>query len=174
MLDPARRVVALLLPEDADRFTFESSEAADDRLVLAEIAVAGEGRELGDEALDVVAEARTALDARDLGLLPGRQVGVEIGQRLVGAGLEPGDFLGEGGRVALLCDRAQLVQAGVDFGDRRFEAEIGAHSILAANRPRRGGARKLAAGRGEVKRPRGLLRVPSLASALAMRQKGEA
>ena len=47
VLHPARCVVALLLPEDADRFALESSEAADDRFVLAEIAVAGEGRELG-------------------------------------------------------------------------------------------------------------------------------
>ena len=126
------------------------SEAADDRLVLAEIPVAGEGRELGDQPLDVVAEVRTALDARDLGLLPGRQVGVEIGQRLVGAGLELGDLVGEGRRIAFLRDRAQFVEAGVDIGDRRFETEIGAHPVLAANRPR-GGARKLAARRGEVK-----------------------
>src|SRR5262249_12601074 len=97
--DPARGVVALLLPEDTDRFAIESSEAADDRFVLAEISVARERRELGDEPLDVIAETRAPLSARDLRFLPRREVGVEIGQSLFGPRLELGDFLRESRRI---------------------------------------------------------------------------
>src|SRR6185437_2689937 len=132
--DPARRVVALLLAEHADRLALESAQAADDRLVLAEITVAGERRELGDEPLEIVAEPRAPLGARDLGLLPGREVGVEVGQRLFGPRLEPGDLVGDRGGIALFRDGPQFVETGVDVGDRRFEAEIGAHPVLAANR----------------------------------------
>ena len=42
-------LVALLLAEHADRLAAKAAEAADDRLVLGELAVAGERRELGDE-----------------------------------------------------------------------------------------------------------------------------
>ena len=76
-------------PMTHHRFALEPAEAADDRLVLAVIAVARERRELGDEPVDVIGEARSALHAGDLGLLPGRQIGVEIRQRLVGPGLQP-------------------------------------------------------------------------------------
>ena len=47
--EPALGVGALFLAEDADRLAAEAAEAADDRLVVAEFAVAGERRELGDE-----------------------------------------------------------------------------------------------------------------------------
>ena len=49
-------------------------------------------------------------------------MGVEIGQRLVGLGLELGDFLLERRQIALLRDRAQFIETGVDVGDRRLEA----------------------------------------------------
>ena len=75
----------------------KSSEAPYDGFVLAEIAVAGEGCELGDERLDIVAEMRPPLGARDLGFLPGGESGVEIGQRLLGLGLELRELLGERG-----------------------------------------------------------------------------
>ena len=145
----------------------KSAEAADDRLVLAEIAVAGQRRELGDEPLDVVAKMRPPLCARDLRLLPRRQAGVEIGQRLFGSGLELADFVGQRRRIALLRHGSQFIEAGLDIGDCRFKAEIGAHPVLAANRTGgKRGARKLAARGGEVKRSGGPVH---LASGRAMR-----
>ena len=112
----------------------KSSEAGDDRFVLAEITVAGERRELGDKPLDVIAEAGTSLCARDLRFLPRRQIGVEVGQRLFGSGLELADFLRERGGIAFLRHGAHFIETGLDIRDRRFEAEIGAHPVLAANR----------------------------------------
>ena len=111
------------------------SEPADDRGVLAELAVAGQRREVLDQALDVVAEMRPALDARDLGLLPRRQRRVEIGERLGGLRLELGDLLAEGRRLPFGGERAQFVDARVDFGHRRFETQISAHMTLQRTRP---------------------------------------
>ena len=75
-------VVALLLADDADRLAPEAAEAADDRLVLAELAVARERHEIGDQALDVIVEVRPPLGARDLRLLPGRERCVESASAL--------------------------------------------------------------------------------------------
>ena len=46
---PAFCIRALLVPDDADALAFEAAEAADNRLVLAERAVARERREIGDQ-----------------------------------------------------------------------------------------------------------------------------
>ena len=127
VLEAALRVVALLLADDDDGCAAEPAETADDRLVLAEIAVAGERGEVGDQTFQIVGAARPPLDARDLGFLPGGEGGVEVGERLLRLRLELGDLLGERGQVALLGDGAQFVDAGVDIGDGLFETQIGAH-----------------------------------------------
>ena len=67
------------------------------RLVLAELAVAGERRELGDQRVDVVEAMRPLRMARHLRLLPRRQVGVEVAQRLRRLGLEPRDLVADVG-----------------------------------------------------------------------------
>ena len=59
--------------EDRDRLAAEAAEPGDDRLVLAEFAVAGERLEIGDQPGDVVLGVRPVGMARDLRLLPGRQ-----------------------------------------------------------------------------------------------------
>ena len=66
------------MADDADALAAEAAEAADDRLVLAEFAVAGERREIGDQAVDVIEAMRPLRMARDLRLLPGRQLGIEV------------------------------------------------------------------------------------------------
>ena len=60
----------------------EAAEAADDGLVLAEGAVAGQRRELLDQRGAVVLEMRPLRMARHQRLLPGRQRGIEVLQRL--------------------------------------------------------------------------------------------
>ena len=57
-------------PMHADALAAEAAEAADDGVVVAELAVAGERRELGDQRADVVETVRPLRMARDLGLLP--------------------------------------------------------------------------------------------------------
>ena len=82
VLEAAVGVGALLVADDADALAAEAAEAADDRRVLAEFAIAGERDEIGDEPGDVVEAMRPLRMAGDLGLLPGCQLGVEFLERL--------------------------------------------------------------------------------------------
>ena len=73
--------------------------------------------------------------AGDLRLLPGRQLGVEVAQRLRAPCLEPADLVGDGDGVALGLQRAQLLDLGLELGHRLFEVEIGAHCDGTISRP---------------------------------------
>ena len=153
----------------------ETPEAADDRRILGELAVAGERREIVDQSLDVVVEMGPALNARDLRFLPRGQHGVELGESLGRFRFELGDLLVDRRGVALGCQSAQFVEARVDVGDWRFEAQVGAHKTLHGRplgearetgdkRPRsQGGAMALKIGRkgGIVARPE-RLELPTL------------
>ena len=106
----------------------EAAEPGDDRRVLGEFPVAGERREILDQELaGIVDEMRPVGMAGDLRLLPGRQLGVDVGERLAGARLQPGDLVIDGDRVALVAERAQLLDLALEIGDRLFEIEVAAH-----------------------------------------------
>ena len=101
---PALGVGALLVADHDHRAAAEASEAALDRAVVAEGAVAGERRVILEQARDVVREMRPLGMARDLRLLPGVELGVGLAQQLLGARLEPGDLVGD----------VELAAAGAD------------------------------------------------------------
>ena len=61
----------------------EAAEPADDRLVLGEVAVAGQRREVLDQRVDVVEAMRALGMARHLRLLPGRELGVGVDEGLL-------------------------------------------------------------------------------------------
>ena len=82
--EPRGGVFALLMADDADRLAAKPPEAADDRGVLGELAVAAERGEFGDQPFDIIAEMRAVLHPSDLNLLPRRQRRVEVGERLGG------------------------------------------------------------------------------------------
>ena len=82
MLDARFGGGALFLAHHADALAAEAAKAAEQGLVLAEFAVAGERGEFGDQATDEIGEMRPLRMARHQRLLPRRQIGVEIGQRL--------------------------------------------------------------------------------------------
>ena len=127
MLEPALGGRALLLADDADALAAEAAEAADDRLVVAELAVAGERHEVGDQRADIVEAVRPLGMAGDLGLLPGRELGIEVLERLRGLGLEAGDLLADRGRAVAGLERAQFLDLGLELGHRLFKIEITAH-----------------------------------------------
>ena len=124
------------MADDAEALAAEAAEAADDRLVVAELAVAGERHEVGDQRGDVVEAVRPLGMARHLRLLPGRELGIELLERLRGLGLEAGNLLADGDRVLAGLERAQLLDLGLELGHRLFEVEVAAHQ--AALRLRRG------------------------------------
>src|SRR5215212_6189436 len=65
--------------------------------------------------------------AGDLRLLPRRQLGIEVAQRLRGLGFKPADIVGYIGCVARGLHRAQFLDLGLKLGHRLFKVEIGAH-----------------------------------------------
>ena len=67
--------------------------------------------------------------AGDLGLLPGRQLAVDLLQRLRRLGLQPGDLLADGDRVAFLLQRTQFLHLALQVGDRFLEIEVAAHQV---------------------------------------------
>ncbi len=136
--DAGLGVVTLLLAEDRDRTTAEAAETREHGGVLAEGAVAGERGPFLDEGADVVDRVGTVRMAGDLRLLPGRQLGVEIHQRLGGLGLQLGDVVGDGDGVTRLRQRLQLLDLAVQVGHRLFELEVASHPLLCEGAGRAG------------------------------------
>ena len=119
------------MADDADALAAEAAEAADDGLVVAEFAVAGERHEIVDQARDVVEAMRPLRMARHLRLLPRRELGIELLERERGFHLEPADLVADGDRAIALAHGAQFLDLGLQFGHRFFEIEIGAHRVRA-------------------------------------------
>ena len=94
---------------------------------LAELAVARHRREFRDQRVDEIGEVRTLRMARHQRLLPWRQIGVEIVQRLGRLVLDPRNLIAD--VAAGRCQCAQFVDLGLEFGDGLFEVEIAAHLI---------------------------------------------
>jgi len=112
---------------DADALAAETAEPADDGLVLAEDAVAGQRREVLEQLGDVVERVRPARMAGDQRLLPGGEALVEVPEGLVGLLLEARHLLGDGHASVARGDLAQFLDLGFEFGDRLFEIEVAAH-----------------------------------------------
>src|SRR5262245_20350261 len=148
VLEPLLGGRALLVADDADALAAEAAEAADDRLVVAELAVAGERYEVGDQRAYVVEAARPVGVARDLRLLPGREAGIEVLERLGGLRLQPADLLPDCRRALGGLDGAQFVKLSLDLGNRLRKVEIAAHRPLVAceGAPPRPGAKSLQGG----------------------------
>ena len=131
MLDAALGAVALFLADHADRLAAETAKAAHQRFVLGELAVARQRGEFGDQGADEVGEVRPLRMPRHHRLLPRRQIGIELGQRLRRLLLDPRHFVAD--VAAGRREHAQLVELGLEFGDGLFEVEIGAHLVRHQN-----------------------------------------
>ena len=128
VLDAACRVRALLLADHRHRLAAEAGEAADDRLIVAEIAVAGQGREITEQALDVVDAMRPVGMAGDLHLLPGGKCLVEVAQGIARTLFQPVDLVGDIDRLAVLGKLLQLEDLELQILHRLFEIEVIVHA----------------------------------------------
>src|SRR5690349_41508 len=95
---------------------------------------------------------RSRRPARHLRLLPGGEVFVELGERLVRFCFEALDLVGDR-HVAARLHGAQLLDLLFEFADRLFEIEVGAHraSDMGMQSGNCRGAAKLAAAGSQVK-----------------------
>ena len=94
---PLGQVLPLLVADEHDLLVAQVGEAGDDRLVVADGAVAVQLDELVEDQLDVVAGLRALLVARDLDGLPGVEVGVDRPLQVRQLAAEAADLLGEAG-----------------------------------------------------------------------------
>ena len=104
----------------------EAADAADNRGVLAKVAVAGERHEIDDQPGDVIEAMRPLGVPRHQHLLPWRQPGVALPQEAVSLGFEPADLLGDV-EPAIGREVPQLGDLAFELGDRPFEIEEMAH-----------------------------------------------
>src|ERR1700741_482812 len=84
VLEPAVGIGAFFVADDADAVAAEAAEAADDGLVLAVLAVAGERDEILDQRRHVIEAVRPLRMPRHLRLLPWVEPGIELLERLRG------------------------------------------------------------------------------------------
>ena len=127
MLDAGFGGGAFFLADHADALAAKTAEAAQQRFVLAEFAVARERRELGDQRIDEIGQMRPLRMAGDQGFLPRRQVVIEVAERLRGLVLDPRNLFADVAAGGRQC--AQFVDLGVEFGDWLFEIKVAAHVI---------------------------------------------
>ena len=127
MLQAALRVGSLFLAHHGNGLAAKAGEAGDDRVVLAETAVAGQRGEIREQPVDVVQAVRPVGMARDLHLLPGRERAVEIAQHIGRALLHACDFVGEIDG-AILVELFQLDDPAVQILKRLFEIEVIVHA----------------------------------------------
>jgi len=127
MLDAGFGGGALFLADHADTLAAEATEPAHQRFVLTELAVARKRCEFGDQRVDEIDQMRALRMPRHQGLLPRRQIGVEIAQRLRGLVLDPRNLFPD--VAAGRRQRAQFIDLGIEFGNGLFEIEITAHVI---------------------------------------------
>ena len=124
VLHPALGVVALFLADKGDRAAAEPRQARHHRLVLAEIAVAGQGREVLQEAAGIIQKMRTSGMARHLNLLPGGQPGIGVGHQGAGAALQPLDFGADIHVGVDLGELSQLDDFTLQLGNGALEFQI--------------------------------------------------
>ena len=128
VLDAALGVGALLVADHHHRAAAEAAEPAHDGRVLGEVAVAGQRREILDQRIDVVEAMRPVGMARDLRLLPGRELGIGVDERLMRLLLQlrrPLRRWRRNRRPPL--ERPELGDLALELGDRLLEIEIGAN-----------------------------------------------
>src|SRR5262249_55715502 len=129
MFEPTFGIRAFFVADDADTVATKAAKAADNRSVVAELAVTGERNKAVDQAGDVVEAVRSLRMPGDLGFLQGCKLGIKLLQCQRGFRFEPIDFFADGDSVSCFAHRAQFLDLGLEFGHRFFEVEIAAHWI---------------------------------------------
>ena len=124
VLDVLLGVVALLVAHDHHLLVADGGEAADERLVVAEAAVAAHLHEIGGDELDVVEGVGPRRMTHDLHALPGAEVGVDLAARLRQLGLQR-LHLGHGIGGVLLRALLQEGNRLLQFDDRLLEFQRG-------------------------------------------------
>src|SRR6185312_2591454 len=107
----------------------EPTEAADDRRIVAELAIARERNEIRDQSGNVIEAVRALRMTRHLSFLPWREICIQFLQSLRGFHLEVVDLLTDCDGVSGFAHRAQFLDLGLQFGHWFFKVEITSHRV---------------------------------------------
>src|SRR5690606_6265427 len=117
VLEARLGIAALLLADDGDGLAPEAAETGLDRLVLGELAVTGKRREILKQPCGIIEEMRTLGMPRDLRLLPGCQLGIDVDRRFASANLQAADLVARIDALIFLGEFLQLVDLAFEVGD---------------------------------------------------------
>jgi hypothetical protein len=115
-------VATLLMAEHHAGLAVEARQAADDRLVVGERAVAVQLLEVGEHLVDVVERVRALRMACDLRHLPGRQARIDVLGEEQALLAQPVDLLGDVDR-RLVLHVTKLFDLRFELGDGLLEIE---------------------------------------------------
>ena len=128
--DARAGVVALLVADHHHGAAVEAGEAAHDRVVVGEVAVAGERGPLAEERVDIVLAVRPFRVPRHQRLPPRVERAVEVVEKRGRLAVEAGRLLVHVRLAALAGHRPKLFGLALDLGEALFEVEIGLHPWL--------------------------------------------
>ncbi len=98
-------------------------------MILGEVAVAGQGRELGEERLDIVLAMWPVGVAGNLAFAPGVEGLVEILEHVGGLAVERSRLLVDIHSLGLAGHRPQFFRLAFDLGEGLFELEVIHHPL---------------------------------------------
>jgi hypothetical protein len=114
------------MADDHHAATAKARQPAQNRLIVAEIAVAGERHPVVEHLGDIMFEMRSVWVTRNLRLLPGRQLRIDIAQQFRGLVLQPCDIIIDVER-GVVPHFAQFGNLPIERGDLFFEVQKGCH-----------------------------------------------
>ncbi len=126
MLEPGGGVMALFMPDDDNALIAEHGQSAENGLIVAERAVARQRHKIVEHSVDQRIEMRAVLMARNLGLLPWGQSGVDIAQLLRGFTFKLAYFT-RNIEILIFGGLFKVVDLVLQRGERLFKVEIGHH-----------------------------------------------
>ncbi len=114
-----------MLPDQHHAAALDSSGAADDGLIVADMPVAVQLDELVAHQADIVESIRALVVAGELDLVPGGQMSVKLGEKAGAGGFQVRDYRAVVGLAALLGRFAVRVDVLVQLGKRFAEVSDG-------------------------------------------------
>src|SRR5688572_28641309 len=120
------------MADDGDGTAAKPPKAGDDGAVIAVEPIPRERGEFGDQLRDIVGEVRPGRMPRHQRLLPRRQTGIGLADKLIDLRLQTLDLVVDGNGLPLRAQLPKIFDLAFQFGDGLFEVEENIHGEMAA------------------------------------------
>ena len=126
MRNPAFGIATFFRAQHHDGPATKPAQPTHDGGIVAKGPVPGQRGEIGNQPTEIIMRLGALRVARDLGLLPRRQLGISRAQLPISLFREAGDLLGDVDSIRL-GEVPKLLDLAFKFGDRFFEVQVLAH-----------------------------------------------